>query len=388
MNTLRLKIALIVLTLFSYIHADTKKIILDDSSLLEMVTPKNNKASDKSVDVVDAEGIIILVHGTFASDTDWYLPDGKFLRAVEIEANKKNYKVVSFTWSGDLNNTARIRAAKHLAQLILTYPEKVKIEVVGHSHGGNVINLASALLYNPIEDTARKHDTQEIIKPFETEEKDQYQTVLAMIADLEQELIQMEAHINSIQKPKPQTTSYYYSPHYPYTLQDKESAQKLLLELKTAYQEVQDLLKTKNIVSGKTKNLIDCAYLLATPVNTKAWPPNYFVIKNLKNFYSTGDLIQTVVGTCDRIYPAHPQLVNLRIQTAKTAYTHSKDNPGHSDIHVPFIGRWLLDIFENLKTLNVGNFDQCNYGMNGKITFHEDYSFPRFETVLDPLKSE
>jgi len=91
--------------------------------------------------------IIIVVHGTFAAEASWWKSGGDFYQALEYEANKLNEKIHSFNWAGALNNIARIRAAKELSEFILSL-ENEKIILIGHSFGGNVINLASKLLYH------------------------------------------------------------------------------------------------------------------------------------------------------------------------------------------------------------------------------------------------
>lgn len=91
--------------------------------------------------------IIILVHGTFATEAKWWKPGGNFYNALEQEAFKLNDKIHLFNWAGTLSNVARIQAAKDLAELILSLEDQ-KIIIIGHSFGGNIINLASKLLYH------------------------------------------------------------------------------------------------------------------------------------------------------------------------------------------------------------------------------------------------
>lgn len=98
-----------------------------------------------------AHSIVILIHGTFASEAEWCKPGGNFYTILKNEANRINEKLISFTWSGALSNQARIEAAEDLAQVILSYAMEKKIILIGHSHGGNVINLTSKLL-DPIEE--------------------------------------------------------------------------------------------------------------------------------------------------------------------------------------------------------------------------------------------
>lgn len=98
---------------------------------------------------ININSIVILIHGTFAADADWCKPGGKFYNKLKKEAKKINEKLIPFGWSGHLTNNARILAAEELAQVILTYKKDKKIILIGHSHGGNVINLASKMLDYP-----------------------------------------------------------------------------------------------------------------------------------------------------------------------------------------------------------------------------------------------
>jgi len=115
--------------------------------------------------------IIILVHGTFANGSKWWQPGGDFYQALEQETIKLNERIHLLNWTGALNNIARIRAAKDLAELVLTlemgYPNE-KIIIIGHSFGGNVINLASKLLYHieSIPSFSSFEDTAEFVQAY------------------------------------------------------------------------------------------------------------------------------------------------------------------------------------------------------------------------------
>lgn len=91
------------------------------------------------------QALVILVHGTFSCEENWCKPNGKFYTILEKQACFLNHKLVPFTWSGSLSHKARVQAAECLARIILSYEDE-PIIVVGHSHGGNIINLASQVL--------------------------------------------------------------------------------------------------------------------------------------------------------------------------------------------------------------------------------------------------
>lgn len=88
--------------------------------------------------------VAVLVHGTFARDSEWCRPDSEF-RADLNRWLGGNVRFVRFRWSGWNLHRARIKAgtrlATHLARVVSAYPT-AKIVVIGHSHGGNVIRYA------------------------------------------------------------------------------------------------------------------------------------------------------------------------------------------------------------------------------------------------------
>lgn len=93
-----------------------------------------------------AHVIIILIHGTWGTSTDWYQPGGHFHDMLQVQAERQGAKVVPFCWSGENSPKVRERAAQALTQLITSYPQNQRIYIVAHSHGGTVAILASELL--------------------------------------------------------------------------------------------------------------------------------------------------------------------------------------------------------------------------------------------------
>lgn len=99
-----------------------------------------------SAQVLQAQSVFILIHGTWGAECTWYVPNGDFFEELEHTVYKKNSSVVSFRWSGGAGHEARLKAAHSLVKLIRTYLPSVAIYIVAHSHGGNVATLASHLL--------------------------------------------------------------------------------------------------------------------------------------------------------------------------------------------------------------------------------------------------
>jgi len=90
--------------------------------------------------------VFILIHGTWGADCQWYVPGGDFFQALEETVCSKNSVVVSFRWSGGCGHESRVKAAHSLVKLIKTYSIDTAIFIIAHSHGGNVVTLASHLL--------------------------------------------------------------------------------------------------------------------------------------------------------------------------------------------------------------------------------------------------
>ncbi len=93
-----------------------------------------------------AQSVFILIHGTWGADCSWYTPSGDFFDALEDTVCEKNSVVVPFRWSGGCGHDSRVKAAHVLIKLIKTYDPSTAIFVIAHSHGGNVVTLASHLL--------------------------------------------------------------------------------------------------------------------------------------------------------------------------------------------------------------------------------------------------
>lgn len=95
---------------------------------------------------IKAQSVFILIHGTWGADCDWYVPGGDFFEKLAETVSEKNSTVVPFRWSGGCGHESRVKGAQNLAQLIKTYDESTSVFIIAHSHGGNVVNLASHLL--------------------------------------------------------------------------------------------------------------------------------------------------------------------------------------------------------------------------------------------------
>ncbi len=196
------------------------------------------------------QSVVILVHGSLAIDEKWCRPGGEFYEALEKEATALGHKLLPFAWSGKLNIKARRQGAEALAKTILSYPINETLILIGHSHGGNVINFASQLLNDPVEKLMKD-----------------------------------------------------YSP---------EKLHKEITELiNKAYNEI--CVNRKSVPFIEKEYLIDVVYLIGTPIDTKNYPPDMSTIKELFNLYSDGDTVQTVLGFYKRLLPPHDRCANFQV---------------------------------------------------------------------------
>jgi hypothetical protein len=93
----------------------------------------------------------IIIHGTFAKDSDWYQPGGDFHAYIKNEVYPDVYADPDFYfWSGryalsesGLENIWR-QAARKLVSWIKAHPANT-LRIIAHSHGNNVVNMATKL---------------------------------------------------------------------------------------------------------------------------------------------------------------------------------------------------------------------------------------------------
>jgi predicted esterase len=86
----------------------------------------------------------VIVHGTFARNQSWYQPGGDFHSYIKEHVYPDVYAGNDFfRWSGRYSDPARKTAARKLKHWCETHPTR-KLRLIGHSHGANVINLATS----------------------------------------------------------------------------------------------------------------------------------------------------------------------------------------------------------------------------------------------------
>ncbi|MBX9830530.1 alpha/beta fold hydrolase [Candidatus Babeliales bacterium] len=263
------------------------------------------------------KSVVILVHGSFASQETWHKPEGDFFSELEKQAHMLNHKTISFCWPGMPTTAAIVASGQTLAKLMLSYPPTEQIIVIGHSHGGNVINIASQLLNTA---TTNAFDADFLLSLTHTTRK--YEPALFEL----------------FCKALPQIKTLFY-----------------------LYQQQWRSIPTF---------AIHAAYFLGTPIDAQTFMPNMKVIKHVYNLYSHGDLIQPVLGFFQRALPTHERIANLSVTIKNTGIIPS-DQPSHAQLHHPLVARWLLCIPHELGQQKVGNFENFNYA-NGHIYFEPE----------------
>lgn len=293
-----------------------------------------------TTDVFITQAVVIIIHGSFASTTTWPQPQGDFFREIQNQAHQLGQKVISFCWSGIPTDQEIIKGGTMLAQLIMSYPGYEEIVLIGHSHGGNVINIASQLLYK-----------------LNQEEQSEVQTEINQIVLAIPTLITTPSfQLLATTRIDSQTQT---------VLSEESSFQNLMSQASLELR----LWSLKFLTKTQANHSIEFSYLLGTPVNMAKFWPSMEIIKNMILFYSDNDLVQPVLGMFEKTYPTHERRANVKVKL----YTSGRNEkaPSHSDLHSTMVGRWLLCIPKVLTQLKIGNFSRFTFGINGSIDFYE-----------------
>ena len=297
--------------------------------------------------------VVILVHGTFALHANWCSPGGDFYEELEKQAREINQKIVPFLWSGALGSSAKIRAGHALSKLILSYPDNEEIILIGHSHGGNVINVASQLL-----NEAEHEERGSIITTV-------YESLLWTIPFFRQAATDLEEHELQEEEAEKKTIfaeseeceseeriiknqNYTIVEEYrPESEEVSESENKEEVEMyKNAIESLRNDFQLTRTTS-KTY-LIKKVFFLGTPVAPKLFSPEMSIIEELYNLYSTSDGIQSVLGLYGTIYEEQERIKNIKVKF-KRKNKNKEYSPGHSQLHNPMVATWLLSVPDIIK---------------------------------------
>lgn len=86
----------------------------------------------------------IIIHGTWAATSDWWQRGGNFWNYVNGITGNVYGEKDAFSWSGANNHEERIKAANDLVRWVGFHP-CTNLDIIAHSHGGNVGFLATRL---------------------------------------------------------------------------------------------------------------------------------------------------------------------------------------------------------------------------------------------------
>jgi pimeloyl-ACP methyl ester carboxylesterase len=103
---------------------------------------------------------LLIIHGTFAQDSSWFRRQSNFCRALNEQLIKHgsaaecwsplSNDAIEFRWSGGNSELERRLAGRHLLALLKKLESQDGLNsyhIVAHSHGGNVVLNALALLH-------------------------------------------------------------------------------------------------------------------------------------------------------------------------------------------------------------------------------------------------
>lgn len=296
---------------------------------------------------------IFIVHGTIASNRPWYQPGGDFFEAIVKGSAHFNAKVIPFKWEGAADSKSRLRGATELAKLLLK--QTGTVYTIGHSHGGNVVNLASTLIKFAQSRPSEKEITtvaQEMLRLSRKENKlaewlhfvkrsflktatwcDSATSNHASVAKL-------HAFLNTQLKKFKELTNgavEIYS--------KEDTLLSYVQAINNAIAEIEPLA-----INQKTF-AIEQNFSLATPINEICYAPNPAIIKHTYHLYSIGDCIQRVRVWPfaplykERAYHAAAHITNIctTIKSSRNAKTENA-NPGHDKLHASCIGNVLFKL--------------------------------------------
>jgi hypothetical protein len=326
--------------------------------------------------------VIIVIHGTFAANEKWHSSDGDLVRALRASYSslpdscpQKNSAIISFRWSGHNNAQARISAAKELGNLILSYPDTESISLIGHSHAGNVIALLSRFLRNPL-------NNQSVAEPQSIGE---FGITSQQIDDV---FINLEP-VRSLHLGAGDDWDSIIG--FPCAEGDLVALHAAKKHFEDFYcQKAASTIVRSHSLEGFShkpphfQKKIELAILLGTPVDVSLYSCDMTVVERCYALHSSADLIQTVGGFYERVFPPTKNLLNL-----KTVVITTKNNKvlglGHSSMHSPLVGSYLLlipHLIEKELDISASKFDE--YPMLILVLF-EDESTP---VVVDAIRTK
>lgn len=339
---------------------------------------------------------IFVVHGSLATTQSWHQPGGDFYQALERSAEEAfadtGFVITPFLWDGGLLTQSRLIAAENLALLMIKNSEMPKI-TIGHSHGGNVINLASQIL-EMVFACLTPHELEERIKKLTSHLYQQIEFdangMMHELSTYNQQLqpgelkkeakeclrkIQMQ-YAEKIKQNRPSQGEMLKAlmSDLLVRLRNKwasrtiippfqELSEKQIEQYLYASVEKISSLVQQNATSSRSSIQSYCPYilhnfLLGTPVDEKAYKPQPLMIGHTYSLYSMGDYIQSLLGAYAKKYTSPKSgCTNLRTLFISSNSPDEKPTlkqPLHYQLHASCIGSILLSLPELVNYVDPG----------------------------------
>lgn len=98
----------------------------------------------KAAKAKQRQEMTIIIHGTWAATSDWWQRGGNFWNYINGITGNVYGENDAFSWSGANNHVERIKAAHELVRWVGLH-RCANLDIIAHSHGGNVSFLATRL---------------------------------------------------------------------------------------------------------------------------------------------------------------------------------------------------------------------------------------------------
>ncbi len=113
-------------------------------SEIENLQLKKTQQNNSGRGVHSAGDMTIIIHGTWAASDDWWRPNGRLWQYINTMTGNVYSGNDPFSWSGGNSTDDRRIAAENLFTWVNNHPAD-NLDIIAHSHGGNVCFLATRL---------------------------------------------------------------------------------------------------------------------------------------------------------------------------------------------------------------------------------------------------
>ncbi len=281
---------------------------------------------------------IIIVHGFYSVKGKWFKPGGYFFEGVRKGAGDAD--IIPFLWNGGPTGLSRLEAAKKLIDVIWKKRDK-SITLIGHSHGGNVINLAGLLIQMAQEDISSSNIRSEIDSISEqmlylSSRESLYTELYYYLGNAYKALLNgafllghpikaFKKHVRCIDKRVRRIV--------PAGRNKKGSKRLYNVRLREAVKSVRQKIMSNSKEKHKKMPLIKYAYLLGTPADEIAYRPAVKFIKTTVLIRSSGDNIQNFISPYGDRYAARSGVLNLDLSIANSKKKQDENyGPDHSEL--------------------------------------------------------